>query len=131
MVTLAAVARAVERKAVVRAAAEPMTTSLAVRLRRLPHNMLAELAAQLCCENDAARRATDECIAGHDPLPQWAVDEVLLSSDLLRHVMVSLDTWDGAFAVVCSAWSQVWASTSDLRRGLRELAGGAARCSRL
>jgi hypothetical protein len=114
---------------------------LAVRLKRLPltelagllsQDLLAEIIAQLCSkrglsgnlEESSSRallRSIDERLAVHDPLPQWAVDKVLLSSDLLMHLLAPLDICDGAAAAVCSAWSRAWTATNDSRRGLREV----------
>ena len=49
--------------------------------QRLPQDALAEFAAQLCADDSAAAQA-EALLAAHDPVPQWAVEGVLLSSDL-------------------------------------------------
>ena len=50
---------------------------LAVRLERLPHATLADLCARTCGTDDKeSRRIANATMAEHDPLPQWAVDEV-------------------------------------------------------
>ena len=60
----------------------PLSSRLAVRLAKLPHDALAEFAAQLCADDSAAAAQAEALLAAHDPVPQWAVEGVLLSSDL-------------------------------------------------
>jgi len=97
-------------------------SQLAARLLELPHDALAELAARLCVEGGtAAQRQADELLAAHKPLPQWAVQGVLLSSDLVPHVLAPLQLEDGAAAAVCSAWAEGWRATSEGRRRLRQV----------
>ena len=55
-------------------------------------------------------------LATHELLAQWAVEEVLLSSDLLDAILYHLDDIeDGAQASVCSQWAEAWKT---LRRKL-------------
>ena len=57
------------------------SSRLAVRFAQLPHDALAELAAQLCADGGAVAVAQAEAVlAAHQPVPQWAVEGVLLSS---------------------------------------------------
>ena len=62
---------------------------LRLRLGELPHDVLAELAAQLCFQSTALQAAADECLAAHKPLPLWAIERVLLSPDLVTHSLSS------------------------------------------
>jgi hypothetical protein len=93
-----------------------------VRFARLPHDALAELAAQLCAEGGAAAAAQAEAVlAAHQPVPQWAVEGVLLSSDLVPHVLAPLESEDGAAAAACSAWAAGWRATAEGRRRLKQV----------
>ena len=98
----------------------PPTSRLAVRLAQLPHDVLAELAAELCTDGYAEMRAA-AVLAVHQPVPQWAVEKVLLSNDLVPHLLAPLQLEDGAAAAVCSVWSEGWRATSEGRRRLREV----------
>jgi hypothetical protein len=91
---------------------------LAARLVRLPHDVLAELCATLCCERREACAAADALLAVHDPLPAWAT-EVLLSPDLAPSLMAPLELEHGAAACVCKCWRVAWRATDEGRRGLR------------
>ena len=53
---------------------------------------------------------------------QWAVEGVLLSSDLLPHLLAPLQLQDGAAAAVCSQWANGWKATSEGRRRLTRVA---------
>ena len=61
-------------------------------------------------------------LAAHKPLAQWAVEGVLLSSDLVLHLLAPLQLEDGAAAAVCSRWAEGWKATSEGRRRLRKVA---------
>ena len=98
----------------------PLSSRLAVRLAKLPHDALAEFAAQLCADDSAAAAQAEALLAAHDPVPQWAVEGVLLSSDLVPHVLAPLELEDGAAAAACSAWAAGWRATNELRRRLRQ-----------
>ena len=50
---------------------------------------------------------------------QWAVEGVLLSSDLVPHLLVPLKLEDSAAAAVCSRWAEGWKATSEGRRHQR------------
>ena len=80
------------------------SSRLAARLRTLPHDELAELAAQLSAESATANRAADAALAKHRPLAAWVVNEVLLSPDLAPQLLGWLELRHGAAAAVCSAW---------------------------
>ena len=64
------------------------SSRFAARLAKLPHDVLAELAAKLCADGGAAAAAQAEAVlAERDPVPPWAVEGVLLSNDLVPHVL--------------------------------------------
>jgi hypothetical protein len=92
---------------------------LSLRLGQLPHAVLAELAAQLCSDSPALQAAAEECMAAHNPLPHWAVERVLLSADLVPHLLGPLGVEDGAAAAVCSQWLAGWKATNEPRRQLK------------
>ena len=97
------------------------SSRLGVKLAQLPHGVLAELAAQLCSDSAALQAAADECIAAHNPLPLWAVERVLLSPDLMPHILGPLKAEDAAAAAVCSQWSAGWKATNEPRRRLKHV----------
>ena len=55
------------------------------------------------------------------PLPDEIVERVLLSPDLVPHILGPLKTEDGAAAAVCSQWLAGWKETNEPRRRLREV----------
>jgi hypothetical protein len=92
---------------------------LSLRLGQLPHDVLAELAARLCSDSPALQAAAEECMAAHTPLPHWAVDRVLISADLVPHLLGPLEAEDGAAAAVCTQWLAGWKATNEPRRQLK------------
>ena len=75
---------------------------LRLRLRELPHDVLAELAAQLCSESTALQTTAEECLAAHKPLSLWAIERRLVSPDLaVPHIVGPLVAEDVA---VCLQW---------------------------
>jgi hypothetical protein len=92
---------------------------LSLRLGQLPHDVLAELAAQLCSDSPALQAAAEECMAAHTPLPHELVERVLLSPDLVPHLLGPLVAEDGAAAAVCSQWLIGWKATNEPRRRLK------------
>eukprot|EP00964_Phaeocystis_antarctica_P031051 scaffold17576_cov66-Phaeocystis_antarctica.AAC.2 len=96
-------------------------TRLSLRLGQLPHDVLAELAAKLCSESPALQATANKCIAAHNPLPPWAVERVLLSPDLMPHILGPLVAEDGAAAAVCSQWLAGWKATNEPRRRLKRV----------
>ena len=81
---------------------------------KLPHDVLAELAAQLCSQSTALQATTAECLAAHKPLPLWAVERVLLSPDLVPHHILGLLVAEDAVAAsaACSQWLAGWKATN-------------------
>jgi hypothetical protein len=96
-----------------------MPSRLSLRLGQLPHDVLAELAAQLCSDSPALQAAAEECMAAHTPLPHEMVERVLLSPDLVPHILGPLESEDGAAAAVCSQWLVGWKATNEPRRRLK------------
>jgi hypothetical protein len=105
----------------IRARAIMPSSRLSARLGRLPHAVLAELAARLCSDSPALQAAAEECMAAHTPLPHWAVERVLLSPDLVPHLLAPLAAEDGAAAAVCSQWLVGWKATNEPRRRLKQV----------
>jgi hypothetical protein len=97
------------------------SSRLSARLGQLQHDVLAELAAQLCSDSPALQAAAEECIAAHNPLPHWAVERVLLSTDLTPNILAPLEAEDGAAAAVCSQWLVGWKATNEPRRRLKQV----------
>ena len=106
------------------------SSRMALRLAQLPHDALvqlfthdalAEFAAQHCTNSPAAAAQAEAVLAAHQPVPQWAVEGVLLSSDLVPHVLAPLEQEDGAAAAACSAWAAAWRATAEGRRKLKQV----------
>ena len=95
---------------------------IALRLADLSHAQLLEIAAAGCEASTEVRNRADAILAAHKPLAQWAVEGVLLSSDLLPHLLAPLQLQDGAAAAVCSQWADSWKATSEGRRRLTRVA---------
>ena len=95
---------------------------LAARLFDLSHAQLLEIAAAGCEASTEVKNRADAILAAHMPLAQWAVEGVLLSSDLLPHLLAPLQLQDGAAAAVCSQWANGWKATSEGRRRLTRVA---------
>ena len=85
----------------------------------LPYDELVRVAAELCEQLPQARLKFDALLSQQTPLPEWAINSVLMSADLIAHLFASLEMPDSAAACVCKAWRQAWADTADQRRGLR------------
>jgi hypothetical protein len=100
-------------------AASMPSSRLSARLGQLPHDVLAELAARLCSNSPALQAAAEECMAAHTPLPPEMVERVLLSPDLVPHILGPLVVEDGAAAAVCSQWLVGWKATNEPRRWLK------------
>jgi hypothetical protein len=87
---------------------------LEIRLAQLPHDVLARLARDAISDlwsfgaPAAALQKADALLAKAVPLPLWALNNVLLSPDLLSHLFASFELEDHAMARVCSAWREAW-----------------------
>ena len=95
---------------------------LAARLVDLSHAQLLEIAAAGCEASAEVKNRADAILAAHKPLAQWAVEGVLLSSDLVPHLLAPLQLADGAAAAVCSRWADGWKASSEGRRRLTRVA---------
>ena len=95
---------------------------IAARLADLSHAQLVEIAAAGCEASTEVKNRADALLAAHKPLAQWAVEGVLLSSDLVPHLLAPLQLEDGAAAAVCSRWAEGWKATSEGRRRLTRVA---------
>jgi len=94
----------------------------AARLADLSHAQLLAIAAAGCEASAEVRNRADAILAAHKPLAQWAIEGVLLSSDLVPHLLAPLQLEDGAAAAVCSRWADGWKATNEGRRRLRQVA---------
>ena len=92
------------------------------RLAKFSHAQLLEIAAAGCDASTQVKNRADALLAAHKPLAQWAVEGVLLSSDLVPHLLAPLQLEDGAAAAVCSRWAEGWKATSEGRRRLTRVA---------
>jgi len=95
---------------------------IAARLADLSHAQLVGIAAAGCEASTQVKNRADALLAAHKPLAQWAVEGVLLSSDLVPHLLAPLQLEDGAAAAVCSRWAEGWKATSEGRRRLTRVA---------
>ena len=96
---------------------------VAARLADLSHAQLLEIATAGCEASTEVKNRADAILAAHKPLAQWAVEGVLLSSDLVPHLLAPLQLEDGQRpAAVCSRWAEGWKATSEGRRRLRKVA---------
>ena len=100
----------------------PASSRIAARLADLSHTQLLEIAAAGCEASAEVKNRADAILAAHKPLALWAVEEVLLSSDLVPHLLAPLQLEDGAAAAVCSRWAEGWKATNEGRRRLRQVA---------
>ena len=87
--------------------------SLHLRLAKLSHAQLLELAVEACEGSPELKNKADALIAQVAPLPAWCVD-ILLSPDLLPQLFSSLGLSEHAAAGVCSTWSHAY--SRQLRR---------------
>ena len=101
----------------------PARAAAARRVGAVPlsHRALAECAALLCANSPADAARAEAALAAHQPVPQWAVEGVLLSTDLLPRLLAPLASGDGAAAAACSAWAAGWRATAWRRRKLERV----------
>ena len=104
-----------------------------LRLADLSHAELLRVAAIGCGESRAAMAEANRMLSAANPLPTWAVDQVLLSPDLLPKLLSICVRWnkggapandglqDRAAAAVCRAWRDAWARQLDEERICRVL----------
>ena len=79
---------------------------------------LLEIAAAGCEASAEVKNRADAILAAHKPLEPKAVEGVLLSSDLVPHLLAPLELEDGAVASVCLQWAAGWKATNESRRRL-------------
>ena len=72
---------------------------------------LVALAAVSCGQSKEAMAEANSML-----VPRWAVDEILLSPDLLACIMEPLSLDDGTVAAVSKVWAESWANLLALRR---------------
>ena len=94
------------------------TSRLKVRLSSLTHAELLELATAGCAADIQLRIRADALIAQRTALPSWCVD-IMLSPDMLLHVLGHATLGDKAAAAVCRVWAEAWTEMLRRRRHLR------------
>ena len=112
----------------------PPDGRLELRLADLSHAELLRVAAIGCGESRAAMAEANRMLSAEKPLPAWAVDQVLLSPDLLPKLLSVCISWnkggapmisdglqDRAASAVCRAWRAAWARQLDVERICRVL----------
>ena len=104
-----------------------------LRLADLSREELLRVAAIGCGESRAAMAEANRMLCTAKPLPAWAVDQVLLSPDLLPKLLSICVRWnkggapasdglqDRAAAAVCRAWRDAWVRQLDEERICRVL----------
>ena len=100
----------------------PSSPRLAARLSELSHAQLLEIAVAGCEASPEDASRAEATLAAHKPLAERLVEGVLLSSDLVPHILAPLQLEDGAAAAVCSLWVEGWRATSEGRRRLTRVA---------
>ena len=78
------------------------------RLAHLTKQQLFNLAVEQAGATQEGLQIADAHLSEHVPLPEWAVTEVLLSNDLLPHVMRTLGAENLAAMRVCKGWRACW-----------------------
>ena len=82
------------------------------RLAVLSHAELVALALTLAqAQAPEGVRTIDEYAAAQRPLPQWALSGVLLSSDVMPHILCTVPINEHRVKAVCRVWRRVWADT--------------------
>ena len=111
----------------------PPDGRLELRLADLSHAELLRVATIGCGESRAAMAEANRMLSATKPLPAWAVDQVLLSPDLLPKLLSVCIGWnkggapsshglqDRAASAVCRAWRAAWARQLDVERICRVL----------
>ena len=86
---------------------ERLRSRYAARLTRIPHDVLVSAICSLVGGEPALRARLENSIQPHlGALPQWTLDEVLLSPDLLHNLFESLRLEDWRAACVCTRTSR-------------------------
>ena len=80
------------------------TERLSARLARLPHAVLADLAAAMTRTAQSAQSLADTVLAKHDRV----AESIFQSPDLVACVLSSFDIQHARAAMVCKVWKQGW-----------------------
>jgi len=90
-----------------------------LRLRRLPNNVLADLAATMAEMSPvSAKCLADAVLAKHDPVSNLFVHGIFQTPDIVACIFSSLDPC-AQVAMVCKVWKQVCNEILEKRRFLR------------
>ena len=76
-----------------------------------------KIAASGMHKSEDTRRLGDAILAERAPVPEWAVEGVLTSVDLLRPLLASLAIEDCYTGLVCTTWRAAW--TNRMKHMLR------------
>ena len=81
-----------------------------VRLGKLPHHVLADLLSSILERGTFgdAQALVDLNISKENPLPDWAVQGVLVSRDLAPKILKHIELDNCAAAIVCNTWNNAW-----------------------
>ena len=81
-----------------------------VRLGKLPQSVLADLLSSILEKGtfSEAQALVDLKISVENPLPDWAVQGVLISHDLSPKILQHVQKDNCAAAIVCSTWNKAW-----------------------
>ena len=76
----------------------------------MPQSVLADLLSSILEKGtfSEAQALINLKVSNENPLPDWAVQGVLLSKDLSPQILRHLDMYNCAAAVVCSTWNKAW-----------------------
>ena len=95
------------------------SSRLAARLRRLPHDKLADLAAALAGMSlVSAKRLADAVLAEHDPVSEVFVNGIFQTPEIVACILSSVDP-GAPVAMVCNVWTHEWQAIVLKRRFLR------------
>ena len=97
------------------------STDATPRPSTMPFNRLAARLAQMLLRPIWTSARCARRVVPRVPLPDEIVERVLLSPDLVPHILGPLKAEDGAAAAVCSQWLAGWKETNEPRRRLREV----------
>lgn len=92
---------------------------MAACLDKLSHEQLLAIAAAGCEASGGVQKIADAFVRLH---LGDAAASVMLSIDLVPHLLAPLGPCDGAAAAVCKLWAKAWKDTGEFRRYLTKVA---------
>lgn len=81
-----------------------------LRLGKLSQSVLADILSSILEKGtfSEAQALINLKVSNENPLPDWAVQGVLLSKDLSPQILRNLDMYNCAAAIVCRTWNKAW-----------------------